>query len=116
MQVGISRRVFGLIVLVAVVVSFAVVYAVRGAARLDLQIYTGSGYVGADQASFQVGDTTFGFESSVPWRDQAGSEHDSGWPACLPKLQTVSGVRFGGAVVWHGTSGDARVLWVDCQA
>ena len=115
MKVAISRPVLALAAVLAIVLSFAVGYSVRNAGRQDLTIYTASGYVGADQASFTVGDTTFGFESSVPWTDQAGSEHPDGWPACLPKLQAVSGVRFGGAVVWHGDSGEARVLWVDCR-
>jgi hypothetical protein len=116
MKVAMSRPVLAVAAALVIAVSFAAGYSLRSPGPVDLSIYTASGYVGADQASFQVGDTTFGFESSVPWTDQAGSEHPDGWPACLPKLQTVSGVRFGGAVVWHGDSGEARVLWVDCRA
>ena len=82
---------------------------------LHLPIYTADGYVGADQASFQVGDMWYGFESSVEWTDSTGAEHDGGWPECLPKLQEVRGVRFSGAVLWHDTSGIARVVWVDCR-
>ena len=116
MKVALSRRVLAPAMVLAVGLSFALGFSVRGLGRIDLSIYTASGYVGADQASFQVGDTTYGFVSSVPWTDQAGSEHPDGWPACLPKLQTVSGIRFGGAIVWHGTVGEALVLWVDCRA
>jgi len=78
-------------------------------------VLTGDGYVGADQASFQVGDTTYGFRSTVTWTDAAGSLHDNGWPACLPKLQSVSGVRFVAATIWAGGSGSSQVVWVDCQ-
>ena len=78
-------------------------------------VLIGDGYVGADQASLQVGDTWYGFRSSVSWTDEAGSQHDSGWPACLPKLQIVTGVRFVGATVWAGNVGQAQVVWVDCQ-
>jgi hypothetical protein len=105
----------GAVVLLAVVVAFGAGYWTGGERAMHLPIYTADGYVGADQASFQVGDVTYGFESSVAWTDQAGAEHDSGWPECLPKLQEVKGVRFSAAVLWHETSGIARVVWVDCQ-
>ena len=85
------------------------------AQNAHVPVFTADGYVGADQASFVIGDTTYGFRSSVAWRDAAGSEHDSGWPACLPKLQAVQDVRFAGAVLRYGTTGAAEVVWVDCQ-
>ncbi len=99
----------------AVLLAFGAGYWIgdRGATRL--QTYTADGYVGADQASFQVGDTTYGFESSVAWRDQTGSEHQAGWPQCLSKLQPVEDVRFAAGVLWYGDSGIARVVWVDCE-
>lgn len=86
----------------------------RGGAE-QVPIYTADGHVGADQASFTVGDTTYGFESSVAWRDSTGAEHPGGWPSCLPKLQTVTDVRFAGADLRYGSSGSALVVWVDCQ-
>jgi hypothetical protein len=100
----------------AVAVAFTLGYATRASEHLGLTIYQANGYVGAEVASFEVGDTTYGFRSSVPWTDRAGSEHPGGWPDCLPRLHAVEGVRFGGAVVWHGSSGEALVLWVDCRA
>jgi len=72
--------------------------------------------VGADQASFQVGDTWYGFESSVSWTDSAGSFHDSGRPECLPMLQEVTRVRFAATTTWVGQVGVAHVVWVDCQS
>jgi hypothetical protein len=84
-----------------------------GPARVP--IYTAGGYVGVDQASFQVGDTTYGFEGSVAWRDPTGTEHDGGWPSCLPKLQTVQGIRFAGADLRYDAFGNALVVWIDCQ-
>jgi hypothetical protein len=103
------------IALLALAVVFAAGYWLGGERALHLPIYTGDGYVGANQASFPVGDTTYGFESSVAWTDKTGAEHDSGWPECLPQLHDVKGVRFSGAILWHGDSGIARVVWVDCQ-
>lgn len=103
---------------VAAVIALALAFglgSVRATEHLGLTIYEGNGYVGADVASFQVGDTWYAFRSTVAWTDTAGAEHPGGWPACLPRLQSVEGVRFGGAVVWHGDSGEALVLWVDCR-
>jgi len=100
---------------VLAIVSFGAGYAARSAGRVDLVIYTGNGYVGADQATFQAGETSFGFESSVAWTDRTGTEHTSGWPDCLPKLQAVTGIRFGAAMVWHESIGFEQVLWVDCR-
>lgn len=97
------------------VLAFAAGYLLRGAGPVDLTIYTGDGYVGDEQASLTAGDMTFGFETSVPWRDEAGAQHDRGWPSCLPMRQTVTDVRFGGAVVQHEGVSEARVLWVDCK-
>ena len=99
----------------ALVLAFVLGYVARGAMRTELTIYQGDGYVGDDVASFTVGDTTFGFRSSVAWTDRNGTEHPSGWPECLPRLQSVQSVRFGGTVAWHGSSGEAVVLWVDCR-
>ena len=78
-------------------------------------VLVGDGYVGADEASFQVGDTVYGFRSAVNWTDSAGSFHDQGWPDCLPKLQAVRGVRFVAQTVWLGTVGTTDVVWVDCR-
>jgi len=88
---------------------------IGGQQALHPPIYTADGYVGADQASFLVGDTWYGFESSVAWTDEAGAEHLGGWPDCLPKLKEVKHVRFSAAVLWHGTTGIGRVVWVDCK-
>src|SRR3954466_12143820 len=70
-------------------------------------IYVGDGYVGADRASLRVGDTTYGFRSSVSWTDSSGSFHDDGWPDCLPTLHEVTGVRFAGTVTWVGQAGNS---------
>jgi hypothetical protein len=105
----------GLAVLLAVAVAFGIGYLVGADRATHLSIYTADGYVGADQASFMVGDVTYGFRSTVAWTDQAGVQYDHGWPACLPKLQQVTGVRFAAAVLWHGDSGLGTITWVDCQ-
>ena len=102
----------GLLVIVAV---FGSGYAAGQYGATHPKVSVGDGYVGADVATFTVGDTSYGFRSSVSWTDQAGSWHDSGWPACLPKLQTVTGVHFVGETVWAGNVGQAQVVWVDCQ-
>ena len=78
-------------------------------------VLVGDGYVGADVASFQVGDTVYGFRSSVNWTDSAGSYHDQGWPACLPKLEAVTGVHFVAQTVWAGGIGATDIVWVDCR-
>ena len=97
------------------IVAFGGGYAAGENSATHPSVSIGDGYVGADQASFQVGDTWYGFRSSVSWTDEAGSLHDSGWPACLPKLQTVTGVRFVGTMVWADNVGSAQVVWVDCR-
>jgi hypothetical protein len=102
--------------MIALILAAAVGYFVGSSQRTELTYYTASGQVGADVASFEVSDTTFGFRTSVAWTDRAGVEHPHGWPECLPRLQSVTGVRFGGAVIWHGNTGYAQVLWVDCRA
>ena len=76
----------------------------------------GDGMAGVEVATLWVGDTAYGARSSVAWRDAVGSEHESGWPACLATPGEVTGVRFKGAVVWHDTLGVAEILWVDCAA
>ena len=110
-----TRWPIGAAVLLAVIVAFGAGFWIGGERALHLPTYTADGYVGADQASFLVGGVTYGFESSVAWTDSTGAEHESGWPECLPKLQAVHGVRFSGAILWHETSGIARVIWVDCR-
>lgn len=112
---GLSRRSRIVLMAVALVLAFGLGYVVRGAMRTELTIYQGDGYVGDDVASFTVGDMTFGFRSSVAWTDRTGTEHPSGWPECLPRLQSVQSVRLGGTVAWHGSNGEALVLWVDCR-
>lgn len=73
------------------------------------------GYVGQETATLTVGDTSYGFHASVPWRDSNGAEVGRGWPACLTPFSDPKGVRFTGAVVWSGSVGQAEVLWVDCS-
>ncbi len=116
MTIGWSRAPIIVAAVLALGLSSALGYVVRSSQPVELTIYTANGHVGADVASFQVGDTIYGFQASVAWTDQAGAEHSDGWPACLPRLQSVQGVRFGGAVIWHGNTGYAQVLWVDCRA
>jgi DNA-binding CsgD family transcriptional regulator len=110
-----SRPWIAVTAVIALALSFGLGSATRSAENLRLTVYEGNGYVGADVASFQVGETWYGFRSSVAWTDRAGTEHYGGWPDCLPRLQSVEGVRFGAAVVWHGNSGEGLILWVDCR-
>ena len=116
MSIAWSRTSLMVVAVLAIGLSFAVGYFVRNSQPIELSIYTADGYVGADVATFQVGDTSYGFRGSVAWTDRAGAEHPDGWPDCLPKLQSVEAIRIGTAVIWHGTSGSAQVLWVDCRA
>jgi hypothetical protein len=114
---ALNRRTLGaLIALVIVVAAFGAGYRVATVNAERAPVYTGQGYVGADQATFESGDTFYGFTSSVAWTDETGSFHDSGWPACLTKLQEVSSVRFAAQTIWVGQIGTAQVVWVDCQA
>ncbi len=109
------QQLIGVVVVAAVVAAFGAGYLVGGGVAAHPPVYVADGYVGADQASFEVGDTTYGFESTVSWTDSAGAFHDGGWPDCLPKLQQVKGVRFAASTVWFGNVGVAHVQWVDCQ-
>ena len=106
----------GLAALLVAAAVFGSGYLAGDHAAIHPSVLVGDGYVGADQASFQVGDTWYGFQSSVSWTDSAGSFHESGWPACLPRIQAVSGVRFEVTTFWAGNIGLSPVVWVDCQA
>jgi hypothetical protein len=101
---------------IALIAAFGVGYFVAGVNGAHPPVYTGGGQVGDSQASFQVGDTTYGFEDSVAWTDRSGSFHDGGWPDCLPKLQSVTGIRFAATTLWLGNVGVAKIVWVDCQS
>jgi hypothetical protein len=103
-------------VLIAVA-SFSVGYKAGGNGQLQIPIVVADGYVGADQASFQVGNVGYGFKSIVNWTDSSGVMHSDGWPECLPKLQEVKGVRIAAGMLLFGDTGTGtgQVVWVDCR-
>jgi hypothetical protein len=105
------------IAVVIAVAAFNVGYKAGGGGQLQVPILVADGYVGADQASFQVGDITYGFQSTVEWTDSSGSMHEDGWPDCLPRLQQVKGLRIAAGIIYLGDTGtgEARVVWVDCR-
>jgi hypothetical protein len=111
-----KRRTWALAGVLIAVAALGAGYLIGADAGAHPPVYTASGYVGADQASFLVGDTTYGFRSSVSWTDSVGSFHDSGWPQCLAKLKEVAGVRFAATTIWVGQVGISQVVWVDCQS
>ena len=78
-------------------------------------ILTGDGYVGADQASLQVGDTWYGFSGPVLWTDVTGGIHQGDWPTCLPQLQSVTGIRFAAMKAFADDTGTEEIFWVDCR-
>jgi hypothetical protein len=103
------------IVAVLAVFSVGVVTGSSGVVGLRVPTSTGDGFVGAQVATLWLGDTAYGAEASVAWRDASGAEHESGWPECLSTPGEVKGLRFQGAVAWHENTGIATILWVDCQ-
>jgi hypothetical protein len=111
-----NPRTWALVGLLIAVVAFGVGFGIGGYAGTHPPVYTGNGYVGGDVATFEVGDTSYGFRSSVSWTDSAGSFHDGGWPECLTKLHAATAVRFAGTTLWAGEVGSAQVVWVDCQS
>ena len=112
-----KRSIVGaLAALVVAIAMFGAGFLVGANAASHPAVLIGDGYVGADQATFQVGDTSYGFNSSVSWTDSAGSFHDRGWPECLPRIQSVTGVRFEVTTFWAGNVGLTPVVWVDCQS
>jgi hypothetical protein len=86
-----QRTLLVLVIVLGVTGAFGAGTWVGGYAATHLPVQVADGYVGEDQASFEVGDTTYGFESSVNWTDNLGAFHDDGWPACLPKVSPVKG-------------------------
>jgi hypothetical protein len=102
---------------VIAIAAFTVGYKVGGDGTLKLPIVVADGYVGADQASFQVGNVSYGFESSVDWTDSSGNMHIGGWPDCLHPLQEVKGIRIAAGIVYIGDTGTGtgQVAWVDCR-
>ena len=108
-MLSIRRRLvwfLGGILVVAIV--FAAGWVARGLA--GPRIYVGSGYVGDAVATLFVGADAYGIRSSVKWTDSRGSFHDGGWPECLPRLQSVSGIRFAGETQWVGGIGTDEVI------
>ncbi len=93
---------------------FGLAVGSTGVAGVRPTTMMGDGYVGEQVATLWSGNNAFGVRSSVAWRDAAGSEHESGWPACLTPGD-AKGVPFTGAVVWNGPVGQATVFWVDCS-
>src|ERR1035437_10411784 len=112
----VSARALAAVVVAVVlgIAGFAVGYQAGGGGAIHVPIYTADGFTTADQAAFQVGNITYGFETTVRWTDSAGSLHSNGWPDCLPRLAPVKGVRFAAAVLWVGDTGQSDVIWVDC--
>jgi hypothetical protein len=112
-----SKRLVALALAIGIgaVVAFGAGYLVGTGREIRLPIYTGNGMTGADQASLQVGDTWYAFETTVRWTDKDDVDHTEGWPECLPKLQEVKNVRFAGAILWAEGRGMAQIVWVDCR-
>lgn len=112
-----SRLIPTAAVLAVVLVAFVAGAVVGSTGIFGVRVPTlvGDGMVGEQVATLWVGGTAYGATKSVAWRDAGGAEHDSGWPACLSTIGEVSGVRFQGAMVWHGTVGMGTILWVDCS-
>lgn len=104
-----------LVALLVVAGAFGAGYQMGGDRALHLPVYTADCQTGADVASCLVGDSWYGFRSTVSWTDSTGSLHDQGWPDCLPRMSQVKGARIAAAVLWVGGSGLSTVVWVDCQ-
>jgi hypothetical protein len=108
----------GAVVAVVIAVgAFSVGYKAGGNGQLQVPIVVADGYVGADQASFQVGNVGYGFESAVDWTDSTGVLHSASWPDCLPKMQEVKGVRIAAGMLYFGDTGTGigQIVWVDCR-
>jgi hypothetical protein len=99
---------------VMLVAVFAFGYLVGTLNGSHPEVLVGSGHVGGDVASLQVGDTWYGFRSTVSWTDSQGAFHEGGWPDCLPHLQDVYGIRFAAEIRWVAGHGSADIVWVDC--
>ena len=111
-----NRRALGAFVVILIVLAaFGAGYRIATVNAERPSVYTGIGYVGEDQATFEAGDTSYGFRSAVSWTDGSGSFHAGGWPECLPKLQAVTGVRFAATTIWVDQIGFSQVVWVDCK-
>jgi hypothetical protein len=80
-------------------------------------VMTGSGYVGDHVVTLFSGGVGDGYEGrgSIDWRDADGTEHVGSWPDCLPATTAVDAIPFIGATLWHGSTGTATILWVDCR-
>jgi len=81
----------------------------------DPRMLIGGGFLANGGGALWVGDTGYNLQSSVAWRDADGSEHASGWPACLTHDAENMGVRFRGSVDSPQSGGRAWVVWVDCS-
>ena len=109
-----------LVALVAVLVAvaaFGAGYWTRDSNGLHPQIVTAdrcdTGEVGG---SCIVGGTTYGFESPPNWTDSGGVFHDAGWPACLPQMSSVKGLRIAADWLYLDGGAWATVFWVDCRS
>lgn len=101
---------------VLLVAAFGIGYAIRDTNGVHPPIYTAdrcdTGEVGG---SCIVGNTTYGFETPPNWTDSGNVFHNSGWPACLPSMSSVKGLRIAADWLYVGSSGLAQVFWVDCR-
>ena len=84
----------------------------------DVHTDTVTGYVGADEVSFQLGSDVQGFvPSSVRWTDANGGTHE---PGDVPDCLTQSGRNATMTLSWvpvatpDGESWD-QVFWLDCR-
>lgn len=88
-----------------------------GADRGVAVTMTGSGSTGETDGGLRTDGQWYEFEISVPWTAPDGRFYLTGWPTCLPRKSTVTGVRFAGVRVDAAGSSQAigRVVWVDCR-
>ena len=110
-----GRSLVALVAVLIVAAAFGAGYWIRGNGGLHPSIYTADCSTGETGGSCQVGNTTYGFESSPRWTDSGGVLHDSGWPVCLPQMSSVKGLQIAADWLYVGNGGEARVFWVDCQ-
>lgn len=117
-----SRRAWSAAVVTAiVVVSFGAGFWTGSGSSKGYAIYTGDCYAGATGASCTIGDMTYGVASVVAWTDangvgRGGADDPGEWPTCMPRLQETKSVRFAGAMLPVGDSGQAAtIVWVDCR-
>jgi hypothetical protein len=108
-------------VLLALAVLFlvaALAFLVSERRHSNTTVLRGVAYTGLNEATITVDGWSYGIlgTGNLTWIDGHGTQHDSGWPACLRGAGRHVPITFGTVPVNTPDGSSWRqVVWVDCR-